>query len=61
MKHKYSDERKIEVVGVLDRNESDNLVINIEEKDNLYTIDFEELLDLAMGSVITFKYETNYG
>ncbi len=61
MTPKYNDSRVLEIVGVLDEDETGTHIIKIETKDETIIKDFDEILDSLGGTMISFKVVENIG
>jgi hypothetical protein len=55
MTPKYSDTRVLDVVGRLDKNEDGRRILTIELKDDTIVKDFDEIINKALGEMISFK------
>lgn len=55
MKHKFDSYSITDIVGVLDRNENNELCIFVELKDNIKEIPIIDLLDTMVGNTIQIK------
>lgn len=60
MKNKFEKTMVIDAVGTLDRNDNDELVLSVEEKDNFQTINLEELLNQLTGTEVQIKSVASY-
>ncbi len=57
-KHLNQSKFTRKVVGVLDKNENDELVINVIDKENYEEVNVLELIDECLGKEIQFICET---
>mgnify|MGYP004442843705 FL=1 len=55
MKHKFDSYSITDIVGVLDKNENNELCIFVELKDNIKEIPIIDLLDTMVGNTIQIK------
>ena len=55
MKHKFDSYSITDIVGVLDKNEINELCIFVELKDNIKEIPIIDLLDTMVGNTIQIK------
>lgn len=55
MKHKFDSYSITDIVGVLDKNESNELCIFVELKDNIKEIPIIDLLDTMVGNTVQIK------
>lgn len=55
MKHKFDSYSITYIVGVLDKNENNELCIFVELKDNIKEIPIIDLLDTMVGNTIQIK------
>lgn len=55
MKHKFDSYSITDIVGVLDKNENNELCIFIELKDNIKEVPVIDLLDTMVGNTIQIK------
>lgn len=55
MKHKFDSYSITDIVGVLDKNENNELCVFIELKDNIKEIPIIDLLDTMVGNTIQIK------
>lgn len=61
MKHKFDSYSITDIVGVLDKNENNELCIFVELKDNIKEIPIIDLLDTMVGNTIQNKDNTRKG
>jgi hypothetical protein len=55
MKHKFDSYSITDIVGVLDKNENNELCIFFELKDNIKEIPIIDLLDTMVGNTVQIK------
>ena len=55
MKHKFDSYSITDIVGVLDKNENNELCVFIELKDNIKEIPIVDLLDTIVGNTVQIK------
>lgn len=55
MKHKFDSYSITDIVGVLDKNENNELCVFIELKDNIKEIPIIDLLDTMVGNTVQIK------
>lgn len=55
MKHKFDSYSITDVVGVLDKNENNELCIFVELKDNIKEVPIIDLLDTMVGNTVQIK------
>lgn len=55
MKHKFDSYSITDIVGVLDKNENNELCIFVELKDNVKEVPVIDLLDTMVGNTIQIK------
>lgn len=55
MKHKFDSYSVTDIVGVLDKNENNELCIFVELKDNIKEIPIVDLLDTMVGNTVQIK------
>lgn len=55
MKHKFDSYSITDIVGVLDKNENNELCIFVELKDNIKEVPIVDLLDTMVGSTVQIK------
>ena len=55
MKHKFDSYSITDIVGVLDKNESNELCIFVELKDNIKEVPIIDLLDTMVGNTVQIK------
>lgn len=55
MKHKFDSYSITDIVGVLDKNENNELCVFIELKDNIKEIPIVDLLDTMVGNTVQIK------
>lgn len=55
MKHKFDSYSITDIVGVLDRNENNELCIFVELKDNIKEVPIIDLLDTMVGNTVQIK------
>ena len=55
MKHKFHSYSITDIVGVLDKNENNELCIFVELKDNIKEIPIIDLLDTMVGNTVQIK------
>lgn len=55
MKHKFDSYLITDIVGVLDKNENNELCIFVELKDNIKEIPIIDLLDTMVGNTVQIK------
>ena len=55
MKHKFDSYSITDIVGVLDKNENNELCVFIELKDNIKEIPIVNLLDTMIGNTVQIK------
>lgn len=55
MKHKFDSYSITDIVGVLDKNENNELCIFIELKDNIKEVPIIDLLDTMVGNTVQIK------
>jgi hypothetical protein len=55
MKHKFDSYSITDIVGVLDKNENNELCIFVELKDNIKEIPIIDLLDTMVGNTVQIK------
>lgn len=55
MKHKFDSYSITDIVGVLDKNENNELCIFVELKDNVKEVSVIDLLDTMVGNTIQIK------
>lgn len=55
MKHKFDSYSITDIVGVLDKNESNELCVFVELKDNIKEIPIIDLLDTMVGNTVQIK------
>lgn len=55
MKHKFDSYSITDIVGVLDRNENNELCVFVELKDNIKEIPIIDLLDTMIGNTVQIK------
>ena len=55
MKHKFDSYSITDIVGVLDKNENNELCIFVELKDNIKEIPIVDLLDTMVGNTVQIK------
>lgn len=55
MKHKFDSYSITDIVGVLDKNENNELCVFIELKDNIKKIPIIDLLEIMVGNTVQIK------
>lgn len=55
MKHKFDSYSITDIVGVLDKNENNELCIFVELKDNINEVPIIDLLDTMVGNTVQIK------
>ena len=55
MKHKFDSYSITDIVGVLDKNENNELCIFVELKDNIKEVPIIALLDTMVGNTVQIK------
>lgn len=55
MKHKFDSYSITDIVGVLDKNENNELCIFVELKDNIKEVPIIDLLDKMVGNTVQIK------
>lgn len=55
MKHKFDSYSITDIVGVLDKNENNELCIFVELKDNVKEVPIVDLLDTMVGNTVQIK------
>lgn len=55
MKHKFDSYSITDIVGVLDKNEKNELCVFVELKDNIKEIPIIDLLDTMVGNTVQIK------
>ena len=55
MKHKFDSYSITDIVGVLDKNENNELCIFVELKDNIKEVPIVDLLDTMIGNTVQIK------
>lgn len=55
MKHKFDSYSITDIVGVLDKNENNELCIFVELKDNIKEVPIIDLLDTVVGNTVQIK------
>lgn len=55
MKHKFDSYSITDIVGVLDKNENNELCIFVELKDNIKEVPIINLLDTMVGNTVQIK------
>lgn len=55
MKHKFDSYSVTDIVGVLDKNENNELCIFVELKDNIKEVPIVDLLDTMVGNTVQIK------
>ena len=55
MKHKFDSYSITDIVGVLDKNENNELCIFVELKDNIKEVPIIDLLDTMVGNTVQTK------
>lgn len=55
MKHKFDSYSITNIVGVLDKNENNELCIFVELKDNIKEVPIIDLLDTMVGNTVQIK------
>ena len=55
MKHKFDSYLITDIVGVLDKNENNELCIFVELKDNIKEVPIIDLLDTMVGNTVQIK------
>ena len=55
MKHKFDSYSITDIVGVLDKNENNELCIFVELKDNIKEVPIVDLLDTMAGNTVQIK------
>lgn len=55
MKHKFDSYSITDIVGVLDKNENNELCIFVELKDNIKEVPIVDLLDTMVGNTVQIK------
>ena len=55
MKHKFDSYSITDIVGVLDKNENNELCVFVELKDNIKEIPIIDLLDTMVGNTVQIK------
>lgn len=55
MKHKFDSYSVTDIVGVLDKNENNELCIFVELKDNIKEVPIIDLLDTMVGNTVQIK------
>ncbi len=55
MKHKFDSYSITDIVGVLDKNENNELCVFIELKDNIKKIPIIDLLETMVGNTVQIK------
>lgn len=55
MKHKFDSYSITDIVGVLDKNENNELCIFVELKDNIKEVPIIDLLDTMVGNTVQIK------
>lgn len=55
MKHKFDSYSVTDIVGVLDKNENNELCIFVELRDNIKEIPIIDLLDTMVGNTVQIK------
>jgi hypothetical protein len=55
MKHKFDSYSITDIVGVLDKNENNELCVFVELKDNIKEIPIVDLLDTMVGNTVQIK------
>ena len=55
MKHKFDSYSITDIVGVLDKNENNELCIFVELKDNIKEVHIIDLLDTMVGNTVQIK------
>lgn len=55
MKHKFDLYSITDIVGVLDKNENNELCIFVELKDNIKEVPIVDLLDTMVGNTVQIK------
>lgn len=55
MKHKFDSYSITDVIGVLDKNENNELCIFVELKDNIKEVPIIDLLDTMVGNTVQIK------
>lgn len=55
MKHKFDSYLITDIVGVLDKNENNELCIFVELKDNIKEVPIINLLDTMVGNTVQIK------
>lgn len=55
MKHKFDSYSITDIVGVLDKNENNELCVFVELKDNIKEVPIVDLLDTMVGNTVQIK------
>lgn len=55
MKHKFDSYSITDIVGVLDKNENNELCIFVELNDNIKEVSIVDLLDTMVGNTVQIK------
>lgn len=55
MKHKFDSYSVTDIVGVLDKNENNELCIFVELRDNIKEVPIIDLLDTMVGNTVQIK------
>ena len=55
MKHKFDSYSITDIVGVLDKNENNELCIFVELRDNIKEVPIIDLLDTMVGNTVQIK------
>lgn len=55
MKHKFDSYSITDIVGVLDKNENNELCIFVDLKDNIKEVPIVDLLDTMVGNTVQIK------
>ena len=55
MKHKFDSYSVTDIVGVLDKNENNELCIFVELKDNIKEVPIIDILDTMVGNTVQIK------
>ena len=55
MKHKFDSYSITDIVGVLEKNENNELCIFVELKDNIKEVPIVDLLDTMVGNTVQIK------
>lgn len=55
MKHKFDSYSITDIIGVLDKNENNELCIFVELKDNIKEVPIIDLLDTMVGNTVQIK------